>query len=63
MRLTVNEQIVRINTIDKNEKALILIKAIESSLNVGKVITTVINRHTSEKNCKRIHKKYRLRDP
>lgn len=49
MSLTAKEQISRINTIDKSENALMLIKAIESFLNIGKVVTTVISRHTSEK--------------
>ncbi|MGP1907993.1 hypothetical protein ACTSEZ_07455 [Metabacillus sp. JX24] len=48
MSLTTMEQISRINTIETSKKALILIKAIESLLNVEKIVTTVLNRNTSE---------------
>lgn len=48
MTLTLQEQIRRINEIDKSEKALILIKAIESFLNISTVVNIVLNKYTSQ---------------
>ena len=49
MVLTLQEQIRRINEIDKSEKALILVKAIECFLNISKVVNTVLNKHTTQR--------------
>ena len=48
MELTLKEQIERINALDKSEKALILIKAIESFLNISTAVNIVLNKYTSK---------------
>ena len=55
MTLTLQEQISRINEIDKSERALILIKAIESFLNINKVVNTVINKHMTQRKDINLH--------
>ncbi|MFE4525177.1 hypothetical protein ACFRCQ_24220 [Cytobacillus firmus] len=49
MEFTLKEQIRRINEIDKNEKTIILIKAIESFLNISLVVKIVINKYTTQR--------------
>lgn len=48
MKLSLQEQVIRINNIDKNDKTFILIKAIESLLNINKVVNVVLNKYTTQ---------------
>lgn len=49
MEFTLKEQIRCINEIDKNEKTIFLIKAIESFLNISLVVEKVINKYTTQR--------------
>ncbi|WP_299833701.1 hypothetical protein [uncultured Metabacillus sp.] len=48
MKYNLQEQIERINNIDKNEKSIILIKAMDSILSIDHVVDIVITKYKNE---------------